>query len=126
MAACHGIQLSWRLCVQGQLCVLAEDCDQPDYKKLVEALCSEHNVNLLSVPEAKQLGQWAGVSAAPLLLPSRDEPEHWSLRLHALDLIFACADACNSGRGLWEICRGAVGIVCSLHTVKPEPLAQGS
>ena len=48
--------------LQGQLCVLAEDCDQPDYKKLVEALCSEHNVSLLSVPEAKQLGQWAGVS----------------------------------------------------------------
>ncbi|CAK0782898.1 hypothetical protein CVIRNUC_006093 [Coccomyxa viridis] len=46
---------------EGQLCVLAEDCDQPDYKKLVEALCSEHNVNLLSVPEAKQLGQWAGL-----------------------------------------------------------------
>ncbi|CAL5220342.1 g2338 [Coccomyxa viridis] len=46
---------------EGQLCVLAEDCDQPDYKKLVEALCSEHNVSLLSVPEAKQLGQWAGL-----------------------------------------------------------------
>ena len=49
--------------LQGQLCVLAEDCNQPDYKKLVEALCAEHNVSLLSVPEAKQLGQWAGVSA---------------------------------------------------------------
>jgi len=48
--------------VQAQLCVLAEDCNQPDYKKLVEALCAEHSVNLLSVPEAKQLGQWAGVS----------------------------------------------------------------
>ena len=48
--------------MQGQLCVLAADCDQPDYKKLVEALCSEHNVSLLSVPEAKQLGHWAGVS----------------------------------------------------------------
>ena len=82
MAPCHGIQLSWRLCVQGQLCVLAEDCDQPDYKKLVEALCSEHNVNLLSVPEAKQLGQWAGVSAGPLLL-LHFEPEHWSLQLLA-------------------------------------------
>ncbi len=41
--------------------MLAEDCNQPDYKKLVEALCAEHNVSLLSVPEAKQLGQWAGV-----------------------------------------------------------------
>ncbi|BDA45701.1 40S ribosomal protein S12 [Coccomyxa sp. Obi] len=46
---------------EAQLCVLAEDCNQPDYKKLVEALCAEHNVSLLSVPEAKQLGQWAGL-----------------------------------------------------------------
>ncbi len=46
---------------QGQLCVLAEDCNQPDYKKLIEALCAEHNVSLLAVPEAKQLGQWAGL-----------------------------------------------------------------
>ena len=46
---------------QAQLAILADDCNQPDYKKLVEALCAEHNVSLLSVPEAKQLGQWAGV-----------------------------------------------------------------
>ena len=44
-----------------QLCVLADDCDQPDVKKLVEALCAEHNVSLLSVPESKQLGTWAGL-----------------------------------------------------------------
>ena len=54
-------------CTQGQLCVLAEDCNQPDYKKLVEALCAEHNVSLISVPEAKQLGQWAGVSCVSML-----------------------------------------------------------
>ena len=58
--------------MQGQLCVLAEDCDQPDYKKLVEALCSEHNVSLLSVPEAKQLGQWAGVSRTAFLHASHN------------------------------------------------------
>jgi small subunit ribosomal protein S12e len=46
-----------------QLCVLAEDCDQPDYVKLVKALCAEHNVSLLTVPNAKTLGEWAGVSA---------------------------------------------------------------
>lgn len=46
-----------------QLCVLAEDCDQPDYVKLVKALCAEHNVSLLTVPSAKTLGEWAGVSA---------------------------------------------------------------
>lgn len=45
------------------LCVLAEDCDQPDYTKLVKALCADHNVNLISVPSAKTLGEWAGVSA---------------------------------------------------------------
>lgn len=45
-----------------QLCLLAEDCDQPDYVKLVKALCAEHNVDLLTVPSAKTLGEWAGVS----------------------------------------------------------------
>ena len=47
-----------------QLCVLAEDCNQPDYTKLVQALCSEHNVNLISVPSAKKLGEWSGVSGS--------------------------------------------------------------
>jgi small subunit ribosomal protein S12e len=46
---------------EAQLCILAEDCDQPDYKKLIEALCGERNVNLISVPENKQLGEWAGL-----------------------------------------------------------------
>lgn len=44
-----------------QLCVLAEDCDQADYSKLVKALCADHNVNLITVPSAKTLGEWAGV-----------------------------------------------------------------
>lgn len=45
-----------------QLCVLAEDCNQPDYLKLVKALCADHSVNLMTVPSAKSLGEWAGVS----------------------------------------------------------------
>lgn len=45
-----------------QLCLLAEDCDQPDYVKLVKALCADHNVNMITVPSAKTLGEWAGVS----------------------------------------------------------------
>lgn len=45
------------------LCVLAEDCNQPDYIKLVKALCNEHNVSLINVPSAKTLGEWAGVSS---------------------------------------------------------------
>jgi small subunit ribosomal protein S12e len=62
-----------------QLCVLAEDCDQPDYVKLVKALCAEHNVHLVTVPSAKTLGEWAGVS----LLTT---PKHLSM----LHLIEAC------------------------------------
>jgi small subunit ribosomal protein S12e len=50
-----------------QLCVLAEDCNQPDYIKLVKALCADHGVGLLTVPSAKTLGEWAGVSLVFLL-----------------------------------------------------------
>ncbi|CAF1709869.1 unnamed protein product [Brassica napus] len=38
-----------------QLCVLA------DYVKLVKALCADHSINLLTVPSAKTLGEWAGL-----------------------------------------------------------------
>lgn len=51
------------------MAVVAEDCDQPDIRKLVEALCNEYGVQLLSVPESKQLGQWAGVRAELSTLP---------------------------------------------------------
>ncbi|GMP34483.1 hypothetical protein CsSME_00007328 [Camellia sinensis var. sinensis] len=50
-----------------QLCVLAEDCNQPDYVKLVKALCADHNVSLITVPSAKTLGEWAGAFAKDLL-----------------------------------------------------------
>ncbi|KAB2027743.1 hypothetical protein ERO13_D05G053200v2 [Gossypium hirsutum] len=43
------------------LCVLADDCDQPDYVKLVKALCADHNVKVLRAPSAKALGEWAGL-----------------------------------------------------------------
>mmetsp|Transcript_44151 Transcript_44151/g.112692 ORF Transcript_44151/g.112692 Transcript_44151/m.112692 type:complete len:143 (-) Transcript_44151:123-551(-) len=44
-----------------RLCVLAEDCNQPDYTKLIEALCHERNVDLITVPSNKQLGEYAGL-----------------------------------------------------------------
>ncbi|GER54960.1 40S ribosomal protein S12 [Striga asiatica] len=44
-----------------QLCVLAEDCDQSDYVKLVKSLCADHNVSLITVPSAKTLGEWVGL-----------------------------------------------------------------
>ena len=44
-----------------QLAVMAQDCDQPDYTKLVQALCTEANVNLITVPASKTLGEWCGL-----------------------------------------------------------------
>merc|ERR1712232_618113 len=46
---------------QAHLCCLATNCSEDAYKKLVEALCLEHNINLIHVPDSKQLGEWAGL-----------------------------------------------------------------
>merc|ERR1712078_630985 len=46
---------------QAHLCVLASNCDEPAYSKLVGALCQEHGINLLKVPDSKQLGEWVGL-----------------------------------------------------------------
>ena len=40
---------------RAHLCLLASDCNEENYVKLVEALCAEHNIKLLHVPEAKKL-----------------------------------------------------------------------
>jgi small subunit ribosomal protein S12e len=34
---------------QAHLCVLASNCNEPMYVKLVEALCAEHQINLIKV-----------------------------------------------------------------------------
>mmetsp|Transcript_5891 Transcript_5891/g.9508 ORF Transcript_5891/g.9508 Transcript_5891/m.9508 type:complete len:149 (-) Transcript_5891:59-505(-) len=46
---------------QAHLCFLAENCDEPSYKKLVTALCSEHNIALIKVDDNMKLGEWAGL-----------------------------------------------------------------
>ncbi|KAF5275097.1 hypothetical protein FQA39_LY07034 [Lamprigera yunnana] len=43
------------------LCILAENCDEPMFKKLVTALCSEHQIPLIKVDNNKKLGEWAGL-----------------------------------------------------------------
>uniref|UniRef100_A0A8C5Y887 40S ribosomal protein S12 n=1 Tax=Microcebus murinus TaxID=30608 RepID=A0A8C5Y887_MICMU len=45
---------------QAHLCVLASNCYEPMYVKLVEALCAEHPINLIKVDD-KKLGEWVGL-----------------------------------------------------------------
>ena len=46
---------------EAQLCVLVETVTEKEYLKLIEALCAEHNINLIKVSDAKKLGEWAGL-----------------------------------------------------------------
>jgi len=44
------------------LCILAEDCEDPAYKKLVQALCKQNQVDIINVPERAKLAEWAGLA----------------------------------------------------------------
>ncbi|RWS31897.1 hypothetical protein B4U80_04482, partial [Leptotrombidium deliense] len=46
---------------QAHLCVMATNCDEPMYQKLVEALCKEHQIDIIKVDDNKRLGEWAGL-----------------------------------------------------------------
>merc|ERR1712241_1639752 len=45
---------------QAILCILAEDCNDPKYKKLVDALAKSSNVPLIEVENRDDLGEWLG------------------------------------------------------------------
>lgn len=46
---------------QALLCVLATNCSEPMYAKLIEALCNEHNIDLIKIDDNKKLGEWVGL-----------------------------------------------------------------
>ena len=43
------------------LCILADDCEEEQYKKLIQALCAQNNIDLVRVPEKSKLAEWAGL-----------------------------------------------------------------
>ena len=46
---------------KAQVVILAESCNEPTYKKLVQGLCLEKNVPFIDMPDNKALGEWAGL-----------------------------------------------------------------
>eukprot|EP00697_Spironema_sp_BW2_P016709 gnl/Spiro4/80_TR50_c0_g1_i1.p2 gnl/Spiro4/80_TR50_c0_g1~~gnl/Spiro4/80_TR50_c0_g1_i1.p2 ORF type:complete len:156 (-),score=49.39 gnl/Spiro4/80_TR50_c0_g1_i1:58-489(-) len=46
---------------QAHLCVLANSCNEAQYIRLIGALCAEHGIHIVKVPDAKKLGEWAGL-----------------------------------------------------------------
>lgn len=46
---------------QALCCVLADNCDEQNYVKLIQALCSEHGIPLVHVDCNMKLGEWAGL-----------------------------------------------------------------
>merc|ERR1712227_731543 len=46
---------------QAHLCVLNESCTEGEYVKLIEALCTEHKINLIKISDPKLLGEWVGL-----------------------------------------------------------------
>ena len=45
---------------QALLCIKAENCNDDEYKKYVQALCEEHQIPFLTVPDNMHLGKYAG------------------------------------------------------------------
>ena len=43
------------------LCILADDCEDPAYKKLINALCKQNNIDIVTVDEREKLAEWAGL-----------------------------------------------------------------
>lgn len=42
------------------LCILAKDCDDPKYKKLITALAKQNKIPLIEVDSRQDLGLWLG------------------------------------------------------------------
>lgn len=47
---------------QAQFCVLAENTTESQYKQLIEALCKTNDIDLITIPDNIQLGEWVGLA----------------------------------------------------------------
>jgi small subunit ribosomal protein S12e len=60
---CRGLNESAKAIDQGKakITFLAKDCDEANYKKLINGLCREKNIPIIEVDSRVDLGQWAGL-----------------------------------------------------------------
>merc|ERR1712126_188096 len=79
---------------QALLCILAENCDEPMYKKLVTALCMEHGIPPIKVDSNMKLGEWAGLckldkdgKARKVVKCSSCVVKDWGKESPALDIV---------------------------------------
>lgn len=73
---------------QAHMCVMNESCEEEAYKKLVIALCTEHKIPLVKVPDGKQLGEWAGLCMCLSTMISYTDPYLLPYSLHSLTACF--------------------------------------
>ena len=58
---CKALETSIATGITADLCILAEDCDAPNYKTLITTLCKQYEVPMLKVANRKELGEWVGL-----------------------------------------------------------------
>ena len=46
---------------QAMLCILAKNCSEAGYTRLIEGLCQEHSIMMLYVEDQMKLGEWVGL-----------------------------------------------------------------
>merc|ERR1711934_720235 len=60
--ACKALELDHTVDEQkAALCVLAEDCSEENYKKLIGGICKTWKISLLKVDSRSDLGRWCGL-----------------------------------------------------------------
>jgi len=62
--AVHGLRTCTKLIAQGQaeVCLLAKDVTEKEYKNLIEAITRENKTALINVDSKETLGTWAGLA----------------------------------------------------------------
>ena len=60
----RGIRECVKKLVRGEalVCILAQDCSEAAYTKLIQAICSKEKVHLIEIPSRSSLGEYVGLA----------------------------------------------------------------